>query len=63
MPNTQTSDTETIDIAGEGTKIVIDEVIKNDKIINKSLKCQICNNVVLLFKVLKKYRKYKSKRL
>ena len=63
MPNTQTSDTETIDIAGEGTKIVIDEVTKNDKIINKSLKCQICNNVVLLFKVLKKYRKYKSKRL
>ena len=63
MTNTQTSDTETINIAGEGTKIVIDEVIKNDKIINKSLKCQICNNVVLLFKVLKKYRKYKSKRL
>ena len=51
MTNTQTSDTETINIAGEGTKIVIDEVIKNDKIINKSLKCQICNNVVLLFKV------------
>ena len=42
-------------------KLGIDEVIKHNEVINKSLKSQIYNNVILMFKVWKKYRKYKSK--
>ena len=59
--NTQRSDTKKINIIEESKKLGIDEVIKHNEIINKSLKSQIYNNVILMFKVWKKYRKYKSK--
>ena len=55
MMNSQRIDSEKINLIEEGKKIGIDEVI------NKSVKSQIPNNVMLLFKVWKKYRKYKSK--
>ena len=43
MMKSQTSDTEKINL--------IDETIKRNEIINNSLKSQIQNNVILLFKV------------
>ena len=45
MMNSQRSDSEKINLIEEGKKIGIDEVI------NKSVKSQIPNNVMLLFKV------------
>ena len=48
----QKSDTEKVNLIEEGQKIRINEVIKKKKkFINKSLKLQIQNNVILLFKV------------
>ena len=51
MMNSQRSDTENINLIEEGKKIGIDEVIKQNEDINKSLKSQIGNNVILLFEV------------
>ena len=51
MINSQRSNTENINLIEEGKKIGIDEVIKHNEIINKSLKSQIKGNVNLLFKV------------
>ena len=51
MINSQRSNTEKINLIEEGKKIGIDEVIKHNEIINKSLKSQIKGNVILLFKV------------
>ena len=51
MMNSQRSDTENINLIAEGKKIGIDEVIKQNEDINKSLKSQIGNNVILLFEV------------
>ena len=59
--NTQRSDAEKINRIEESKKLGIDEVSKHNEVINKSLKYQIYNNVILMFKVWKKYRKYKSK--
>ena len=50
MMNSQRSDTENINLI-EGKKIGIDEVIKQNEVVNKSLKSQIENNVILLFEV------------
>ena len=50
--NSQRTDTKKINLIEESKKIDIDEVIKNGEIINKSLKSQILNNVIL-FKVYK----------
>ena len=47
----QKRDTEKVNLNEEGQKIRINEVIKKKKFINKSLKLQIQNNVILLFKV------------
>ena len=47
----QKRDTEKVNLNEEGQKIRINEVIKKRKFINKSLKLQIQNNVILLFKV------------
>ena len=47
----QKCDTEKVNLNEEGQKIRINEVIKKKKFINKSLKLQIQNNVILLFKV------------
>ena len=41
MMNIQTSDTERINLIGEGKKIGIDEFIEQNEIINKRLKPQI----------------------
>ena len=41
MMNSQRSDTEKINLIEEGKKIGIDEVIKHNEIVNKSLKSQI----------------------
>ena len=41
MMNSQRSDTEKINLIEQGKKIGIDEVIKQNELINKSLKCQI----------------------
>ena len=51
MMNSQRSDTENINLIEEGKKIGIDEVVKQNEDINKSLKSQIGNNVILLFEV------------
>ena len=48
--NSQRSDTEKINLIDESKKIGIDEAIKRKEIINNSLKSQIWNNVILLFK-------------
>ena len=50
MMNTQRSDSEKKS-NWRRHKIGIDEVIKHNEIINKSLKSQIENNVILLLKV------------
>ena len=55
MMNSQRSDTEKNNQIEDGKKAGIDEVIKCNEIINKSLKSQIENNVILLFKVHKKH--------
>ena len=59
MMNSQRSDTEKINLTEEGKKISIDEVIKHNEIIKIS-NIKQCH-LVVLFKVQKKYRKYKSK--
>ena len=65
MINSQRNDTEKSNVFVEGKKIGIDEVIKHDKIINKSLNSHMQNNVIFLLKKcplsVKKYKKYKSK--
>ena len=47
----QKRDTEKVNLNEEGQKIRINEVIKKKKFINKGLRLQIQNNVILLFKV------------
>ena len=59
--NNQRSDTEKNNLIKESKKIGIDQVIKHNEIIDKSLKSEIKNYVILLLKVQKKYRKCKSK--
>ena len=61
MMNSQRSDTEKINLIEKGKKMNLDVVIKRNEFINKSLKLQIQNNVIILFKVQKKCKKYKSK--
>ena len=39
--NSQRSDTEKINLINKGKKLIIDEVIKHNEIINKSLSSQI----------------------
>ena len=51
--NSQSSDTEKINLIEEGEKIGINEVIKRNEIINTSLKSNILNDVVILFKIIK----------
>ena len=51
MMNNQGSDTEKINLIEKGKKTSTDEIIKQDEIINNSLKSKIWNNVILLFKV------------
>ena len=65
MMNSQRSDAEKINLIEEGTKIGINEVIKQNEIINNSLKPEtgIYENEIILFKVQKRYRKYKPKSL
>ena len=41
MMNSQRSDTEQTNLTEEGKKIGVDEVVKHNEIINKSLKLQI----------------------
>ena len=47
----QKRDTQKVNLIEEGQKIRINEVIKKKKFINKGLRLQIQNNVILLFKV------------
>ena len=61
MMNSERSDKKETNVTEEGKKIGIDEAIKHNEVINNSLKSQIQNNVILLFKVQKEYRKYKPK--
>ena len=61
MMNSQRSDTEKINLIEKGKKMNLDVVIKHNEFTNKSLKFQIQNNVIILVKVQKKYKKYKSK--
>ena len=56
--NSQSSDTEKINLIEEGEKIGINEVIKRNEIINISLKSNILNDVVILFKIIKKVLKH-----
>ena len=49
--NSQRSSTENMNLIEEGKKVGTVEVIKCNKIINSSLKSQIYNDVILLFKV------------
>ena len=51
MKNSQINDSKKITLIEEGKKIGIDVVIKHNEIINKSLKSQMQNSVILLFKV------------
>ena len=51
MMNSQRSDTEKINLIEKGKKMNLDVVIKRNEFINKSLKLQIQNNVIILFKV------------
>ena len=51
MMNSPRSDTGKINLIEEGKKLGIDEIIKHNEIINKSLKSKISKNVILLFKV------------
>ena len=53
MMKSQRGDTEKVNRIEEGKKIGIDKVIKCNGFINNSLKYQIQNNVILLFKVRK----------
>ena len=53
MMNSQKSNTEKLNLIEEGKIIGIDELVKRNEIINNSLKYQIQNNVILLFKVQK----------
>ena len=53
MMNNQKSNTEKLNLIEEGKIIGIDELVKRNEIINNSLKYQIQNNVILLFKVQK----------
>ena len=45
------NDTGKINLIQEGKNIGIDEIITLNEIINNSLKSQIQNNIILLFKV------------
>ena len=51
MMNSQRSDTEKINLIEKGKKMNLDVVIKHNEFTNKSLKFQIQNNVIILFKV------------
>ena len=51
MMNSQRSDTEKINLIEKGKKMNLDVVIKHNEFTNKSLKFQIRNNVIILFKV------------
>ena len=51
MMNSHRSDTEKINLIEKGKKMNLDVVIKRNGFINKSLKLQIQNNVIILFKV------------
>ena len=61
MINSQRSDTGKIPLIEKGKKIGINKAIKHNEFINDSLISRILNNVILLFKVHKKYKKHKSK--
>ena len=56
--NSQSSDTEKINLIEEGEKIGINEVIKRNEIINTGLKSNILNDVVILFKIIKQVLKH-----
>ena len=60
MMKSQRSNTEEVKKWGGGGGRGINEIIKQNEIINNSLKYQIENNVILLFKVQKKKKTYKK---